>query len=1133
MSQLILPEIPKEYRQQAVAAWLEPVWIDTYAPLPPDKNPMFLGKRVYQGSSGRVYPLPFYQRIADRKVSTQWKAIHMENRYLRLMLLPQIGGRIHVALDKTNGYDFIYRQNVIKPALVGLAGPWISGGIEFNWPQHHRPGTFMPTDVHIQDHADGSKTVWMSEHEPMNRLKGMHGVCLHPGKAYIELKVRLYNRTETPQTFLWWANVATRVHEKYQSFFPPDVLYVADHAKRAMSSFPECTGKYYGVDYAQRARYGVSPGDMPRQFVPPGDYPPNDLSWYANIPVPTSYMAMGSRQDFFGGYDHVRKAGIIHIANHHLAPGKKQWTWGNHDFGYAWDRNLTDDDGPYIELMAGVYTDNQPDFSFLEPGETRTFSQYWYPIQAIGPAHQANLNGAVSLTIGNGHARVGISVTQIIPGARITLMANGQCLAQVQRDLVPGSPMLEEVVRVDSRIKQTDLQLTVEDRDRRIVLAYHPSKLSHGPVPPAATEPPVPGQIVSSEELYITGVHLEQYRHPTRSPVAYWQEALRRDPLDIRCNQTMGLWHYRRGEFSVAETHFRKAIERQTRRNPNPPDGGAYYYLGLVLRRMDRNEEAYDAFYKATWNRSWQAPAYHALAELDAKNQNWDKALMHLDQALTADSQNSKARNLKAIALRELGQPEQADRLLQETLSMDPLDFWARYLQGQKLTCDSQVCLDISLDMAQAGLYQQAWELLSHASERVFAGTEPLVEYYRGEWCRRMGKPQEALKHYRKASKLDPAYCFPARLDEIQILQEALKANPHDASGYYYIGNLFYDRQRYDLAIIAWQKTVKLKPMFATAWRNLGIAYFNVLHDPAKAKRAYDRAVQAGPNDARLVYERDQLWKRLAYSPDRRLAELNRRLKLVMQRDDLSLEYVSLLNQTRRHDQAAMLLAKRRFQPWEGGEGVALGQHVQTYLALGRRALERNDVKAARVYFAQALESPPNLGEAKHLLRNSSNVHYWLGLALSKGGDIAQARRHWQTASTFEGDFQSMAVRTYSTMTYYQALALEKLGEKTSARELLQKLLAYAKQLEKPPVRIDYFATSLPMMLLFEDDLQFRQITEARLMQAQAYNGLGKTAISRRLLADVLKQDPNHPEVLVFDSLLQIKSPRACYVLSR
>ena len=296
---------------QGVHVRQESISFPTYEPLPPDKNPMFLENRVYQGSSGKVYPLPFFNRIADKPIDREWKGIWIENEFIEVLILPEIGGRIHAGRDKTNGYDFFYRQNVIKPALVGLAGPWASGGVEFNWPQHHRPATYMPVETEIEEHDDGSKTVWMSDHDPMFRLKGMHGVCLHPDKALIELKVRAYNRTSLVQTFLWWANVGIRVHEGYQSFFPPDVTHVADHAKRAISTYPLCDGSYYGVDYASRAKHGLRGEEIPAHFLPPHctksstgtipAYPPNDLSWYSNIPVPTSYMCLGSQQDFLWG----------------------------------------------------------------------------------------------------------------------------------------------------------------------------------------------------------------------------------------------------------------------------------------------------------------------------------------------------------------------------------------------------------------------------------------------------------------------------------------------------------------------------------------------------------------------------------------------------------------------------------------------------------------------------------------------------------------------------------------------------------------------------------------------------------------------------------------------------------------
>jgi tetratricopeptide (TPR) repeat protein len=1103
-----------------VRVWTEDVVIPTYLPCDPDKNPQFVEKRVYQGSSGKIYPLPFTDRIAPHKVDRKWLGVWLENEFVRVLVLPEIGGRIHALQDKTNGYDAIYRQEVIKPALVGLAGPWVSGGIEFNWPQHHRPATFMPVDHHIEEHADGSRTVWCSDHDPMARMKGMHGICLRPGSACVELKVRAYNRTPLVQTFLWWANVATRVHEGYQSFFPPDVHYIADHAKRATSEYPLCQGYYYGVNYGRRGREGVPADEQPANYVPPPPdspqhYPANDLSWYANIPTPCSYMAMGSRENFFGGYDHHRAAGLIHVANRHISPGKKQWTWGNQEFGYAWDRNLTDADAhgeypPYIELMAGVYTDNQPDFSFLMPGETKTWSQYWYPIQGIGPAQQANVEAAISLTVSGRKARIGVSVPQRCETAQVRLQRGTRTLAEWTKTLEPGAPLLEEVA-LPARVVSHELRLSVQAADGREIISYQPAKPARHPVPPPATEPPLPADVKSNDELYLIGLHLEQYRHATRQPELYWREAVRRDPGDARCRHALGRWHLRRGEFAAAESELRLAIARLTSRNPNPYDGEPLYHLGLVLRHLGRDDEAYDAFYKATWNHAWQAAGYHALAEIDCARRDWTSALAHLDRALRVNVDNLRARNLQALVLRQLGRTEAADRCLHETSALDPLDWWSRHLLGQLLACDTQVRLDLALDYARAGFFTEALDVLREARPEAGSGTAPLVEYYRAWLSALRGNKAAQRRHLSAAAKAKPDYCFPSRLEEIAILEQAMAQNPRDARAPYYLGNLLYDRRRHMEAIRLWEKSAQLDGDFSIVWRNLGIGRFNIAKKPVQARQAYEHALRADPDDARVLYERDQLWKRTGVAPARRLRELESRRALVDRRDDLSLELCALYNQIGQPARALTILTTRQFQPWEGGEGVALGLHVRTHLALGRAALQRGAIEAARDLFEAASRSPKNLGEARHLLANQSDVHFWLGEACAAAGDAKAAHAHWTAAATFKGDFQEMAVRAFSDLTYYSALSLERLGRRQSAQRLLRDLLAYARELARTPAKIDYFATSLPTMLVFEDDLQKRQATAARFMEAQALFGLNRTAEARKLLRRVLALDPNHP----------------------
>ena len=1074
----------------SVSAWEDQIMIPTYPEPAPDKNPMFFEKRVYQGSSGKVYPNPITDRVSNQKSEKAYKAVFLENEYVHLMILPEIGGRIHIGQDKTNGYDFFYRQNVIKPALVGLLGPWISGGVEFNWPQHHRPSTYMPVQHTIEHNADGSATIWLSEHDPMTRMKGMVGICLHPGKSYIEAKVRIYNRTPFVQTFLWWANVGIRVHDQYQAFFPPDVTYVADHAKRAISSFPIARNFYYGVDY----RNGV------------------DISWYKNIPVPTSYMVTESDYDFFGGYDYQKKAGVVHFANRHLAPGKKLWTWGNAEFGFAWDRNLTDADGPYIELMAGVFTDNQPDFSWLHPYETRTWSQFWYPIQQIGPAKNANRLAAINLESFDGKLTVGVCVTEPFARAKVLVTAGGKTVLEEISDLLPGRPYLREI----NSGSECSVRLLTSGGQEIIQYAAPKSRNTTSSLPEPATEPPPPKEIISSDELYVTGLHLEQYRHATRYPEPYWEEALERDPLDSRCNTALGLLKLKRGQFSAAEAHFRRAIERLTRRNPNPADGDAYYYLGLVLQYQERLEEASAAFYKATWNYAWQSAAYYHLAQIDCQGLEFERALQHLELSLKTNSDNLNARNLRTTIHRTLRAPALSADGASETQRLDPLDVWSRYELGTFCAeptahgevpesafaqrVQTQLNLDLAFDYAAAGFSSEARDLLSRYVS-ISGWVHPIALYLLGYCDERLGNHSVAVANWADAANASPDYCFPARIEEMIVLQAALAENPSDARAHYYLGNLFYDKKRYEEAIREWESSVQIDPSFAIPWRNLGIAYFNVRKDADPALAAYEKAFKANPADARLLYEADQLRKRTGASSSQRLSTLESHSHLVSQRDDLTVEFITLLNQTGRPERALEMLLARRFNPWEGGESLVSGQYVWAHILLGRALLESGNPQKALAHFSAAREYPHNLGEGKHLLTRETHLDYFAGLALSQMGREDEARRCWTRAA------DDSAI---TWLSYYRAISLDALGRKQEAASLLNHMRDFAQKQMGAEVKIDYFATSLPNLLLFEDDLQKRNQVDCLFLLALSELGLRNHGRAMELLNQVLSLDCNH-----------------------
>ncbi|RZM02354.1 MAG: tetratricopeptide repeat protein, partial [Sphingomonas sp.] len=398
-------------------------------------------------------------------------------------------------------------------------------------------------------------------------------------------------------------------------------------------------------------------------------------------------------------------------------------------------------------------------------------------------------------------------------------------------------------------------------------LAYRP-RSSDGVDSQAATEPPLPEDVGSLDELYLTGLHLAQYRHATRTPERYWREALRRDPADSRCNTAMGEWHLRRGELADAVRHLRQAIATLTKRNPNPRDGEPLYLLGVALRHLDEHDAAYDAFYKATWNAAWQSPAHFALAMHDCRRRQWAKALGHLDRALRVNADHLQARDLKAIVLRRLGRDAEATSLLEATVALNPTAYLARQLLGRSPTFDAQVHLDLAWDLWHAGLADEAIALLKQVRADDASGAAPLVAYTLAAFHEWGGKNDEAAIARQAAKGAPWQYCFPARLQEIAVLRAAIAADAADPRAPFYLGCLLYDRGRYDEAIACWERSAAADADFAPVWRCLGMAAFNVRHDTQAALDAYERAVAAAPDGGRLLYERDQLWKRLGVAPE-------------------------------------------------------------------------------------------------------------------------------------------------------------------------------------------------------------------------------------------------------------------------
>jgi tetratricopeptide (TPR) repeat protein len=654
-------------------------------------------------------------------------------------------------------------------------------------------------------------------------------------------------------------------------------------------------------------------------------------------------------------------------------------------------------------------------------------------------------------------------------------------------------------------------------------------------LPEPAKEPKRPGEISSSDQLFLVGEHLEQYRHPTRDPEPYWQEAVKRDPGDYRSRVALARRCIARFEFRDAADHLSQAIDRLSERHPNPITGEAHYYLGLALRFLGEDDRAEKAFGKASWDRAWFSASKYELALLLCRCGDFAGVLDHLQAGGPEILQNNPAAVLLAISAEACrattntqADENSPDKILKEVLLRDPLDHWARYETARReqdfstflRQCrnDAQTILDLAFNYLEAGLYQRAIELLElHKASPVVESATPnpgvktlMVDFLLAWLYSRLDQPELSTGYLQRAQEASPHFLFPSRAHEAQILEWAMARPGPRRNAAYGLGNLYYDRRRHAEAIRTWELGVQDDPLFAPLHRNLGLAYWNQQSDPKKARQAYERAVELAPTDARLDYEYDQLRRKLNDPPATRLAALEKNLGLVLGRDDFCVEYLSLLNLQKQYKRALELLATRHFHPWEGGEGKVLAQYRIAQIGIGRKELENGKPAAALEHFDAASQPPPNLGEEFHYLQARSDLNYWKGRALQMLGRQEEAETAYKASANEAQDFKEMAVTSYSAFTYYRGLSLRALGRESEADQLFAGLREHGRKLQQLPGTIDYFATSLPNMLVFEEDLTQRNRLEGQFLEGLALLAQGDHAAAKTLFAQVLDLDASY-----------------------
>ena len=885
----------------------------------------------------------------------------------------------------------------------------------------------MPIDWKTQEHPDGSKTIWVGETEVMHRIKWSVGLTVYPDSSLIEAKVKIMNRSPLIQSFLYWANVSVHCDEHYQVIFPPMTQFGTGHSKTNFVRWPENRGV--------------------------------DLSWWKNFDRPESIFAWDFDHDFFAGYDHGKNAGTMHVANHHIVGGKKFFLWGNNPESDMWEKMLTDDDGQYLELMVGAYSDNQPDYSWIYPGEIREFEQYWYPIRDIRNVKNANKHAAVNMErIEPNTLFIGFNTTRAHTNAEYKLYYRNAEIGSGRIDFIdPATPFTDDSKSLSDNMFNSDLRIALFTAQGEQLIDYRYTVFPEpGPLPtPVETVKPA-AEYETIEELYLTGLRIEQFYNARLNPMDYYNEALKRDPNDSRGNTAVGIRFARQARWEEAETHLRRAVERLSRNYTVPRDNEANYYLGYVLEQQGKLKEAEDQYWKATWTTSYQAAAYMALARIalpQGNNLHHEDVLPSLkliDKSLEINSRSPQALVTKAVILRYLDREDESQKYLQRALEIDPLDFWAvvelawqgsdeiefRELLSRELVHRGEGFTQLQGVLEVIYEYRALHRFGGGALSKVaialgepFADS-PMLHFYQAYSLSNYSLPLLAnlsKEYFAKGLSLSPDGVFPSRPEEVKILEEVIKRFPDHPGGYYYLGNLLYYLEQKERAVENWEKAAELDATFGQVLRNLGFAYSRN-GETEKAIASYEKGIALEAVTPRLLIELDRLYEREQKPVAERLALYEKFESVVMKHDDAVIRLLSMFNQAGQFDRAIAILDTRHFHVWEGG-GEVHRYFVDAHLLSGMKKMSEEDYAGAVRSFEIADTYPDNLevGRPSGAAGNNAKVFYFKGKAYQGLGNEAKARE------CFEIAIAAGRRRDANELAFFRGMALKELDRPAEA----------------------------------------------------------------------------------------------------
>lgn len=944
----------------SVQSWEDVVTLPTY-PWYDDVNPAF---RAYENVI--YYPYTRQDHIAKSSEMRSYRTIHLENEYLSLTCIPELGGRIHSVRIRHLDEEMFHTNAVIKPALIAMRGAWISGGIEWNpGPHGHTVTILSPVDVLVQHHNDGSASLVIGNTEKMFRTRWTVRLTLHPGRSYLDQEIRIYNPTDSIAPYYFWNCTAFPNLEGTRFIYP--MTLGTDHHGREFFRWPVHEGR--------------------------------DMTWLKNYDTMTSVFAYECRFDFFGAYDVNRDRGIVSYANHHELPGKKAWTWGKDDFGIVSQMALSDA-GPvhaqYIEVQTGPLL-TQSDYGMLKPGQEIRWREFWYPAHGLGDGFEYATRDAVVNTIReDGTLILRLMATAEYSGARVRLKRNG---VQVHEEAVMLGPKQAAEVWLDDMAGEA-VEIIVESGAGNELLRYiTPLDIPVVEPPDLTVRPAREDGRPTPDELYEEAFLLHSQTNPAAARTAYLA-TLEEDPLHVRALCGLGFLALDDADWEDARDYAERALERES------GNGDAWYIFGVASLWLGDYEFARRAGYNAALSLSHAARGYQLAGRAEMRLGATASAMRAFDRAHQAAPLDTRARNAWLAAAVASGNTNEALVWAAAEKLADPTDYVLHAVIGfgdgdydafvkvindssgeRTFTAQEAACFFMDL-----GLYEEAARLLE--ATLLHIGDDPMSRVY-AAWCRhKTGENDAAQVHLIHGATLNTDFVLPARPEALPALRHAVETRHDDAAYRLLYGHVLAHFGRLDDAAGQWRAALERDNSLSIAARTLAVHASKKERDHDTAEILLRQAIKSRPDDQILYRDLARSLERL----DRReegitLIEAMPRTRDV--RYDVYLWLAQAYLDEERYDDCIELLSIARFSNWEGSTRPR-DIFVDALMARGKLAFETGDFAAARADFERALTYPENLEVGAFYELTDAETRYRLGRALEAQGLIEEAAAMWK-----------------------------------------------------------------------------------------------------------------------------------------